>query len=326
MSPAPTASNKPFDVVAVGSWTNVDHLFRVDRLPRPGDTVQILGPIAQVEATYWGGCASNNAAVAAKLGAQSALVSVVGNDFRERGNAAHLQALGVDLRGAIVVEDDLCGHSFLFSDPTGATICLSHLGSAERQDEFEPDPRLLTGAKVVVVNYRFDRFTLRAAQLAAQSGACIIVSGNLATGLAVAPEMVQVADLLVCTRHELDQLMRGLGLVKPAELFALGVRMLVETRGRDGCIVWTSSQEIQIPAVPAQVVDPTGAGDGFVGGLAVGLAFDRSVAEAAQLGAAVASFVIEAVGCQTSLPTFEQAVGRLSDGSLDSLSSFLASS
>ena len=30
-----------FDVVAIGSWTNFDHLLEVTSLPAPGDTVQI---------------------------------------------------------------------------------------------------------------------------------------------------------------------------------------------------------------------------------------------------------------------------------------------
>jgi sugar/nucleoside kinase (ribokinase family) len=311
MSRLPITPSKPLDVVAVGSWTNVDHLFRVDRLPAPGDTVQIAGPIASVEATYWGGCAPNNAAAAATLGASSALIGVVGRDFRDRGNQDHLQTLGVDLRGVIVFDDDLSGHSFLFSDPTGAAICLSHLGASARQEEFEPDASLIAAAKVVVVNYRFDRFTLRAAELAKASGARVVVSGNLATGPAVAAGMVGAADILVCTRHELDQLLGVLDLEARADLFPLGIQALVETHGKDGCIIWMPDREEHVPAVPANVVDTTGAGDGFVGGFATGLARGLSLVASARLGAAVASFVVEAVGCQTNLPTYEQVVERL---------------
>ncbi len=307
----PVDPGKRLDVVAVGSWTNVDHLFRVERLPAPGDTVRIVGPIEAVETTFWGGCAPNNAATAARLGAKAALVSVVGRDFRERGYQAHLSHLGVDLRGTIVLEDDLSGHSFLFSDPSGAAICLSHLGAAERQEEFDPPRELLADAKVVVVNYRFDQFGLRSAQAAAEAGACVIVSGSLSTAPDLVRPMVEATDVLICTAHEMGQLLLDLGLSARADLFALGIKALVETRGKEGSTVQTPDDEVQVPAVPARVVDPVGAGDAFVGGVAAGLAFGQSLVEAARLGAAVASFVVEASGCQTNLPTYPQAVERL---------------
>lgn len=48
-----------------------------------------------------------------------------------------------------------------------------------------------------------------------------------------------------------------------------------------------------------RVVDPTGGGNGFLGGLAVGLARGKSVLEAAAWGSISASFCIEQVGVPT---------------------------
>jgi nucleoside kinase len=305
--------DSPADIVAVGSWTNFDHLFQVDRLPAPGDTVEIRSPITAIEAIHWGGCAPNVAAAATSLGVCSALVSVAGRDFRERGYEAHLRALGVDTHGVIVAEDDACGHSFLFSDPSGATICLSHLGAAARQEEFAPDAAVLSAAKIAVITYRFDRFTLRAAQLAAEAGARVVVSGNLTTSPAIATELIGVADIVICTDHELALLIALLGLASPIDLFALGVESIAATRGSEGSTILTPTGETFIPVVPAQVVDPVGAGDAFAGGFAAGLARGLSLADAARLGAAVASFVVEALGCQTNLPTLDRVRDRVGD-------------
>jgi len=304
--------DKSIDVVAVGSWTNFDHLFRVDQLPMPGDTVQIISPIATVEKIHWGGCAPNNAVAAAKLGATSALVSVVGRDFRDRGYKSYLEGLSIDLRGTIILEDALCGHSFLFSAPSGDSICISHIGAAAFQAQQTPNEEVLRSSKVAVINYVFDEFTLRAAQIVSENGGQVIVSGALMTAPEYAQAMVSVADILVCTEHELDRLCSYLNLEDEFALFNSGIQALISTRGKSGSLLTTRDRRELIPAAqPDRVVDPVGAGDSFVGGIAAGLAFDLPLDIAIKLGAVVASYVIEAEGCQTNMPTREQVESRL---------------
>ncbi|QDS70632.1 hypothetical protein FKW77_000747 [Venturia effusa] len=67
--------------------------------------------------------------------------------------------------------------------------------------------------------------------------------------------------------------------------------------GRDGSGVIVSKW---LPAYhqpgTGRVVDPTGGGNGFLGGLAVGLARGKDVVEAAVWGSVAASFAIEQVG------------------------------
>ena len=300
------------DVVAVGSWTNFDHLFEVKSLPAPGDTVQICSPVDDVERVYFGGCAPNVAVAAARLGARSALVSVVGDDFRSRGYAAHLDECGVDRQAVQIIAGERCGHSFIFRDADGDSVCISQIGVAARQEEFAPDPAALAAARVAVITYRFDRFTLKAAELARAGGAQVILSGALATAPDLAAAFVGRANMLVCTEHELAQLVSSLALDDVHALLETGLSAIVCTRGAAGVVWQTSTSRGHVRTVAArQVVDPTGAGDGFVAGLAVGLAQGHALPDAIRLGASVASFVVEAVGCQTNLPAMPEAQARL---------------
>jgi sugar/nucleoside kinase (ribokinase family) len=58
-----------------------------------------------------------------------------------------------------------------------------------------------------------------------------------------------------------------------------------------------------VPAVPVPVlVDPIGAGDAFVAAATATLTGSGGLLDAARVGAVVASFVVEARGCQTNLP------------------------
>ncbi|MDD9955907.1 MAG: carbohydrate kinase family protein [Anaerolineaceae bacterium] len=301
-----------FDVVAVGSWTNFDHLFEVTSLPAPGDTVQICSPVDDVERVYFGGCAPNVAVAAARLGARSALVSVVGEDFNSRGYAAHLDECGVDRRAVQIIARERCGHSFVFRDADGDSVCISQIGVAARQEEFAPDPAALAAARVAVITYRFDRFTLKAAELARAGGAQVILSGALATAPDLDAAFVGRANMLVCTEHELAQLVSSLALDDARALLETGLSAIVCTRGAAGIAWQGSGKRGQVPAVAAcRVLDSTGAGDGFVAGLAVGLARGQALPDAIRLGASVASFVVEALGCQTNLPSLPAAQARL---------------
>jgi sugar/nucleoside kinase (ribokinase family) len=69
--------------------------------------------------------------------------------------------------------------------------------------------------------------------------------------------------------------------------------------GKDGCLVASRNQSKWLPAFhqsAEKVVDPTGGGNGFLGGLAVGLARGSTLKEAAARGCVSASFAIEQVG------------------------------
>ena len=65
-----------------------------------------------------------------------------------------------------------------------------------------------------------------------------------------------------------------------------------------------STRELHIPSFPATEVDPTGAGDCFLGGFAAGLLESFSLEKAIERGCYFGSKAVEEVG----LPTFTSLV------------------
>jgi sugar/nucleoside kinase (ribokinase family) len=170
----------------------------------------------------------------------------------------------------------------------------------------------LSRAKVAIINYRFDSYALRAARIARDARGIVILSA-VAAAPAYVTAFINTTDILICTDYELQQVAEYLKLDSHADLFKRGLRALIATRGKAGSRVVTAEKTIDVPIAPAlRVVDPVGAGDGFVGGTATGLAFGYTLEDAARLGAVVASFVVEAWGCQSNLPTFAEAADRFS--------------
>ena len=75
--------------------------------------------------------------------------------------------------------------------------------------------------------------------------------------------------------------------------------LLVVTQGEHGLNIQTNEQSIVVGAVPADTfVNPTGAGDALRAGFVTGIAKGWEVRDAARLGAALASFVVEQEGTQ----------------------------
>jgi sugar/nucleoside kinase (ribokinase family) len=116
-------------------------------------------------------------------------------------------------------------------------------------------------------------------------------------GGAVAPRSLEVrADVLA-----------GLGLVVLGEDEAAGqpglaaalaavVPLVAFTHGERGCELLSSAGARRVGVHPAREVDPTGAGDVFAAAMLLGLARGDAPAEAARLGAAAASIVVEGCG------------------------------
>lgn len=86
----------------------------------------------------------------------------------------------------------------------------------------------------------------------------------------------------------------------------LGPKMVAIRHGHHGSYVWDSQsdQMWQVPPVPVEVVDPTGAGNSYGGGLLVGWAERQDGREAGCYGAVSASFLVERVG----LPEMTEAL------------------
>jgi ribokinase len=79
---------------------------------------------------------------------------------------------------------------------------------------------------------------------------------------------------------------------------------VVVTRGGDGCDLHPGAgPAVPIPAVPAEAVDTTGAGDAFTAALAVAMADRRPLLAAVRWAAAAGAIATEGSGARGCLPS-----------------------
>ncbi|CAI9779923.1 unnamed protein product [Fraxinus pennsylvanica] len=76
---------------------------------------------------------------------------------------------------------------------------------------------------------------------------------------------------------------------------------LVVTNGKEGCTLYENDKAQKVAPFPTIQVDPTGAGDGFLGGLVAGIVQGLGVPEAALLGNFFGSLTVGVIG----LPKFD---------------------
>jgi sugar/nucleoside kinase (ribokinase family) len=134
---------------------------------------------------------------------------------------------------------------------------------------------------------------------------------------------VRTVDCLVLNDEELEMLTgRPPTVAAATELLGWGLKAVVAKQGKYGATLFTEEDVFALPAYPLeQVVDPTGAGDTFAGGLVGYVAAQHGeevthemLSRAMAYGTALASFNVEEFGTdRVARLTSEEIAERVSD-------------
>jgi ribokinase len=290
-------------VVVVGS-VNIDLVVQVERLPRPGETV--------TRGTFtrgFGGKGANQAAGAARLGAETALVAMVGNEDFGSEALEDLRSFGVDVSRAGTSERPT-GVAQIMVDQAGENLIAVASGAntdltGDRVDRALAD--LAPRGTVILAGLEVPDEAVRAAALHASEYGCPFI-------LNPAPARELTADVIgwtdVMTPNEIEAVAQG----SVDRLLQQGARAVVVSRGAQGADLFRIGKPSKTqPAFRVDVVDTTGAGDALNAGLAWALSEGRPIEEALRLAVAAGALATRAVGARASLATRDE-VERLAGG------------
>jgi ribokinase len=289
--------------IAVVGSTNVDLTFRVARLPRPGETVPGRDLLVGL-----GGKGCNQAALAARLGAEVALVSAVGADSFGRQALARCQALGISTEHVRVVDRPTGTAAILVDDRASNAIVVvsganAALGPADVQGARD---RIVSAGAVLAQLETPVEATLEAFHLARSAGVRTIL--NPAPARDVPDELLALTDLCIPNETELEVLADHAAdtlddLIHAARRVAeRGPEVVIVTRGEAGALILDAVGETLIPSVRVHAVDPTAAGDAFIGSLAVFLAGGAALHQAVRRACAVGALTATRPGALDSFP------------------------
>ena len=236
----------------------------------------------------FGGCAGNIAYSLQQLGGDPLIMATLGKDGVLYRN--HLENLGISLQHVRTVDDDYTAQAIIITDQDNNQITAFHpgaMGQAHIQ-HIETDPRVQLA--IVAPDGR-DAMIQHAEQLQAAGIPFVFDPGQ---GLPMfngeeLQRFVSQASWVAVNDYEGKMLAERTG-QSLAELSRGHLRGLIETLGAEGCNVYVQGEVTHVPGLKAEaVVDPTGCGDAFRGGLLFGLSqgwdLVKSVALANRIGA-----------------------------------------
>lgn len=255
-----------------------------------------------------GGCAPNIAYTLALLGERPRLMGTAGQDFDDYRR--WLEAAGVDTSLVLQVDDKFTASFFCSTDADSNQIASFYTGAMANAAELSfRDADGVTMAIIspndpqAMVQYAEECRALGIPYIWDPGQQCARMSGDeLAEGL-------RGSAITICNDYEFELIRQKTGLDEDAVVAHTGA--LIVTRGEHGSTVREGEREISIPAVPPhRIVDPTGVGDAFRGGLLKGLAIGAPLETCCRLGSVAATYALEHLGGQSHAYTWEEFTAR----------------
>lgn len=293
-------ADKPH-IVVVGSC-NTDLQFMSDVVPRGGETVFGTG-----FDMGFGGKGANQAVAAALCGAHVEMVAAVGGDLLGTETVRNFNSVGVHTSGVRVVRGVSTGAALILVESNGENRIIVASGANDRLTPADVDAAApqLAAADMVLLQFEVPLetvyHTIRVAK--AHNVRCIV---NPAPALQADLTELALADYLVVNETEAE-ILSGHKVRSESDLDGCvdallqhGMNRVILTLGARGAVLASKSARVHVPPFPVAAVDTTGAGDAFIGSLAVFLTEGMSEQEAVTRANLYAALSATRTGTQKS--------------------------
>ena len=291
-------------IIVVGS-SNTDMIIRLDRIPRPGETI-----LGGEFATAAGGKGANQAVAAARAGGDVNFIAKVGRDMFGDQAVAGFKKEGICTDHVSRDESQPSGVALIFVAKDGEnSIAVASGANGELSPaDVGKAKKIFAGSGLLVMQLETPLNTVQAAaDLATQAGVDVIL--NPAPARALPSTLLKKISMITPNETEAE-LLTGIKINSDAaaskaadKLLARGVKTVIITLGSRGAFVAGGGVRKLVPGFKVKAVDTTAAGDTFNGALAVALVEGKSLEDAVRFANAAAAISVTRLGAQTSVPT-----------------------
>lgn len=290
--------------IAVVGSANTDLITFADAFPRAGET--IFGRNFDLG---FGGKGANQAVAARLCGADVMMIAKVGNDLFGEATVKNFASYGIDTRHVKIVEGAPTGVAPIFVEPGGQNRIIVVKGANDQLTPADVDAAAGDLGNVDTIILQFEvpldtiYHTVRFAQ--ARNIRCIV---NPAPALPADLARLAGADYFIPNETEAEVITgRPVRSIEDAQACAAalldkGFRRVLVTLGSRGSLLASSEGYAHIPSFQVDAIDTTGAGDAFIGSLAVFLAEGLPEKDAVARANLYAGLSTTGVGTQKSFP------------------------
>lgn len=301
-----------YDVLTSG-YVSMDRIIRIATPARIGYTSLVTN--ADNTKIQYGGCSVNIAAALCKLGRRAMPILRVGEDWEEIGFKHFLEEAGVPLEATTVLPGEATSTCYLLQDNNNDHITIYYPGSMDKKYAAPIPAEYFKDAGYGVVTVASEPDNRYFVERCKEAGVPIVFGMKDDFDAFPEPflrELLQESRIIFTNEVERAIIEDLFGCETIETLFEIGkVEILITTLGKEGSICYERTENgvkqhrIGICKVE-NVVDATGSGDAYISGFLYGYLQGRDVETCCKLGTALASFVIQAVGCCTNIPLAEE--------------------
>ncbi|MCL5117164.1 MAG: ribokinase [Firmicutes bacterium] len=294
-------------VVVLGS-INLDLIARIKRVPKPGET-----GLAETMTTSPGGKGANQALAARRMGAETTLLGMVGEDAFAVQALKYLRQDGVDLSRIEVSRERSTGLAMIVVEDSGqnAITVVPGANGAVGQDVLAGLSALLSARDILVLQLEipFD-VVEEAIRIAHQVRARILL--DPAPAVERLPKSFYRVDVIMPNQFEAETILGAqitdVRSAKAAarQLRSRGAEVAIVKLGEMG-VVWATGRGLfYLPGETVAAIDTVGAGDAFAGALAARLDAGEPLAEAIRVANRAAALSTTKRGAQPSFALWEE--------------------
>jgi len=251
-----------------------------------------------------GGCAPNIAYTLALLGGRPLLMATAGEDFGDYRQ--WLDSTGVDTSQVRQIP----GKFFCSTDVDNNQIASFYTGAMA--DAGQLSFRSVKDCGLAIIAPNDPRAMVQYAEECRVLGIPFIFDPGQQCARMEGSELregITGATIVIVNDYELELLRQKTGMSESDILVV--AKTLIVTRGEHGSSIMTADGQVNVPAVtPARIVDPTGVGDAFRGGLMRGIALGLSYEDSARMGSVAATYALEHMGGLSHAYTWEEFKAR----------------
>lgn len=304
-------------ILVVGSFV-VDQVMTTDVFPKEGQTV-----IGKAFAKAPGGKGANQAVQMARLGASVTMVGKLGDDANGRDMLEACMAAGLDMRHVAIDK----------STPTGCAVIILQNSDGAMQNRIIVYPGAnmsITPEDVAFLREDMANYDLVVLQLEIPMEINVLVAkyaheAGVPVFLNTAPYAPLPETLLpyltyVCPNETEAESLTGISIPRTGRMADLtvakraaralteaGAKNVLITLGAAGAVFYGKAEEYYSPSAEGiTAVDPTAAGDSFIGGFAYAITSGMDVAASLRFANHTAAITVSRMGAIPSLPTLAE--------------------
>jgi len=252
--------------------------------------------------------------VASNLGIKTALVSAVGSDFEDSIYHAKLKKMKIDTKNMIIIQNEKSPMAWVFTDSNNDQISYFYWGAAAYFKQSKTPEKAIKKVNAVHLATGDPIFNCRSGEFASEYEKLISFDPGQDLHMYSPEELkraISVSNILFGNHFEIDRILKILD-VDIQGLREIGPEIVVKTYGPEGSTIY-AHEKIKIDAVVREPVDPTGAGDSYRAAFLSAYINDKELEFCGKFASAVSSFIVEAEGCQTNIPSYEMAIERMKE-------------